>query len=233
LKDTAIFIGGSDVAAAENLLDAVRAAMLPQFGLRVSVLFDANGANTTAAAALRAAARHIGLKGVRALILAATGPVGQRIARLLAAHGAEVRLGSREQARAQVVCERIRQRIPAGRLEPVSTGTLAGLETALKDRELLIAAGAAGIELLPATAWSQCSRLKVAIDLNAVPPAGIQPIAPADKATERDGVICYGALGIGGIKMKIHKAAVMRLFERNDQILDAEEIEALGEKGTG
>jgi methylenetetrahydrofolate/methylenetetrahydromethanopterin dehydrogenase (NADP+) len=37
-------------------------------------------------------------------------------------------------------------------------------------------------------------------------------------------VACFGAVGVGGTKMKIHKAAVARLFERNDQVLDAEEI---------
>src|ERR1700730_11202759 len=49
LKHTAIFIGGSDVASGEKLLAEVRKHMLPKFGLRVSVLLDANGANTTAA----------------------------------------------------------------------------------------------------------------------------------------------------------------------------------------
>jgi hypothetical protein len=39
--------------------------------------------------------------------------------------------------------------------------------------------------------------------------------------------VVYGAIGIGEMKMKIHKAAIARLFESNDQILDAEEIYAL------
>src|SRR2546421_2323577 len=69
LKHTAIFIGGSDVAVGENLLAEVRKHMLPQFGLRVSVLLDANGANTTAAAAVRAAARHFELESTKALVL--------------------------------------------------------------------------------------------------------------------------------------------------------------------
>src|SRR6516164_7395067 len=43
LKSTALFIGGSDVAAGERLLEEARKHMLPQFGLRVSVLFDASG----------------------------------------------------------------------------------------------------------------------------------------------------------------------------------------------
>ena len=55
--------------------------------------------------------------------------------------------------------------------------------------------------------------LKLAIDLNAVPPTGIAGIQPQDKAVERDGQICYGAIGVGGTKMKLHKAAIRRLFE--------------------
>ena len=61
LARTALFIGGSDVAAGERLLAEVRRHMIPQFGLRVSVLLDSNGANTTAAAAVRSAARHLDL----------------------------------------------------------------------------------------------------------------------------------------------------------------------------
>src|SRR5947209_14605817 len=82
LKRTALFIGGSDVAAGERLLAEAVRHMLPQFGLRVSVLLDANGANTTAAAAVRAAARHLDLKQAQALVLGGTGPVGQRVALL-------------------------------------------------------------------------------------------------------------------------------------------------------
>src|SRR5207237_2887809 len=90
LKSTAIFIGGSDVAAGERLLEEVRRHMLPQFGLRVSVLLDANGANTTAAAAVRAASRHIQLNNASALVLRGTGRLAQRVARLLARPGAAV-----------------------------------------------------------------------------------------------------------------------------------------------
>src|SRR3984957_17716700 len=100
LKSTAIFVGGSDVAAGEKLLQEARKYMIPQFGLTVSILLDANGANTTAAAAVRAAGRHLDLKGAMALVLGGTGPVGQRVARLLAREGADVRVGSRQQARA-------------------------------------------------------------------------------------------------------------------------------------
>jgi hypothetical protein len=92
----------------------------------------------------------------------------------------------------------------------------------------VIAAGAPGVELLPVELRRQCKSLEVAIDLNAVPPAGIGGIGPQDKAVEHDGQICYGAIGVGGLKMKLHKAAIRRLFEANDAVLDAEEIFALG-----
>ena len=65
--------------------------MLPQFGLRVSVLLDANGANTTAAAAVRAASRHLDLKRPGRWCSAAPARSVQRVARLLARQGAEVR----------------------------------------------------------------------------------------------------------------------------------------------
>ena len=92
----------------------------------------------------------------------------------------------------------------------------------------MIAAGAPGIALLPDVLRRSATDLKVAIDLNAVPPTGIGGIQPQDKAVERDGQICYGAIGVGGTKMKLHKAAIRGLFESNDLVLDAEEIYALG-----
>ncbi len=229
LKRTAFFIGGSDVAAGEALLAEALRHMLPQYGLRVSVLLDANGANTTAAAAVRAAARHLDLAQARALVLGGTGPVGQRVARLLARQGAEVRVGSRQLARAAGVVEAIRARVPDAQLEPVAITGLDELQSALSSRTLVIAAGAAGVVLLPKAARAACPGLKVAIDLNAVPPLGIEGVEAGDKGVERDRVLCYGALGVGGTKMKIHRAAVARLFESNDQVLDAEEVYALGE----
>jgi hypothetical protein len=228
LAKTAIFVGGSDVAAGERLLAEVQKHMIPQFGLRVSVLLDANGANTTAAAAVRAAARHLALEGARALVLGGTGPVGQRVALLLALEGAAVRVGSRQAARAAGVCEAIRKKAANAALEPVAAGTPDEVRAALDGCALVISAGAAGAVLLPKAVRVACPTLRVAIDLNAVPPLGVEGVDVTDKAKERDGAVCYGAVGVGDTKMKIHKLAVARLFERNDQVLDAEQVYALG-----
>ena len=95
--------------------------------------------------------------------------------------------------------------------------------------QLVIAAGAAGVELLPADVRQTMRNLKVAIDVNAVPPVGIAGISSRDKAVDQAGVICYGAFGVGGLKMKIHKAAVRKLFESNSQIFDTAGIYQIGE----
>lgn len=229
LHRTAIFVGGSNVGLGEQLLAEVRKHMLPQYGLCVSVMLDPSGANTTAAAAVRAAARHLDLKTTTALVLGATGPVGRRVALLLARQGALVRVGSRERSRAESVVESIRSETPEGNLEPVSADPAGDLSVALAGCTLVVASGAAGVVLLPRAARQACLTLRVMIDLNAVPPAGIEGVAIADKGVEHNGVFAYGAIGVGDLKMKIHKAAIARLFDRNDQVLDAAEVYALGE----
>ena len=104
------------------------------------------------------------------------------------------------------------------------------LQSALKGVRLVIAAGAAGIRLLPLSDRRTTSNLQVAIDLNAVPPEGIEGVGVMDQGQQRDGVFCYGAIGVGGTKMKIHKAALRKLFESNGQVLDAEQIFAIGQE---
>jgi hypothetical protein len=95
---------------------------------------------------------------------------------------------------------------------------------AVDGRDLVVAAGAAGAVLLPRKVREASRTLRVAIDLNGVPPAGIEGVELADKGTERDGLICYGALGVGGLKMRVHKAALAELFARHDAVLDIEEM---------
>lgn len=226
LKHTALFVGGSQVSAGEQLLAEIRRTF---FGpMRVSVLLDSNGANTTAAAAVLAAMKHLEFSAVQAAVLGATGPVGRRVVRLLAAEGAQVRAASRDRAKAEAV---VRELAPQpGRVTAVASSNPSETAAAIAGCQLVIAAGAAGAQLLPAAAWEAADELAVLVDLNAVPPLGIEGIDATDRDSDRGGRHAYGALGIGGAKMKVHKAALARLFERNDQVLDAEEVLALGRK---
>ena len=225
LKHTAIFIGGGNVEKSEALLAKALAAMVPEYGLRVSVLFDANGCNTTAAAAVRIAAKTLDLKDKKVLILAGTGPVGQRAALLLAKLGAKVFLSSRtiEKARSAIVS--IGKKIgesPAPVAIQVANDV--ELKSALEGVELVISTGAAGVCRLPEKIRQAVSSLKMVVDLNAVPPMGIEGTSVMDKGAIREGVVCYGAIGVGDLKMKIHRAAIAALFNLNDQVMDALEV---------
>ena len=230
LKSTAIFIGGSDVEAGEALFAAVRTHFVMDFGLTVSVMLDSNGSNTTAAAAVLAASKHLELKSTNSLVLGGTGPVGQRCARLLAEEGGHVRIGSRSKERAEAVCRAIRAQVPKANVEAVATASSGDGPAALEGRDLVIAAGAPGVVLLPKKHRVNCKTLKVAIDLNGVPPEGIEGNGLGDKAKNRDDMHCYGALGVGGTKMKVHKAALAELFTRNDALLDVAAIYAIAKR---
>jgi predicted dinucleotide-binding enzyme len=237
LAATAIFVGGSDVAAAEAVYRRIQQTF---FGpVRVGVMLDPAGANTTASAAVVAAARHLPLGDeaadgrLRALVLGGTGPVGQRVARLLARRHAHVTVASRSEPRAAEVCERIRSQVVDGRLHavamPGAAAPTGAFREALEQAELIVAAGAAGVTLLDAAGRSFARAARVLIDLNAVPPAGIDGVMATDKAKTDGSLVVYGALGVGGTKMKIHRAAIARLFESNAAALDAEEMLAIGE----
>lgn len=230
LKNTAIFVGGSEVGSGEALLEEICQTF---FGpVRVSVMIDSGGCNTTATAAVLSAAAQLPIAKARALVLAATGPVGSRVCRLLARHGGHVRVASRAHDRAQQTCDRIAAKIPAARLEPVEVTSESDLREALDEVQLVFCAGAAGIELLPAKVREKAADLQVVIDLNAVPPLGVEGIEVHDRAKTYGQVCCYGAVGVGGTKIKIHKAAIRKLFEQNDLVLDAEEIFEIGQAVT-
>ena len=222
LTNTAIFIGGTDMAAGETLLGAVKNAF---FGpMRVSVMLDSNGSNTTAVAAVAKLQSAFGdVKGHRALVTAGTGPVGMRAAGLLARAGAVVSVTSRRADKSAGVVEAIRQRF-GGTLRGLMMADASHAAAAIEGAELVLNAGPAGVCLFPRDAWSGRQGLRVIGDVNAVPPLGVEGVEVMDNGADRGGVAAFGALGIGGLKMKIHKACIAQLFEKNDVVLDAETI---------
>jgi hypothetical protein len=225
LQNTAIFIGGTDMRLGEQLLLAVTKSF---FGpMRVSVMLDANGSNTTAVAAVAKLTQAAGgnMNGQRAVVLAGTGPVGMRAAGLLARAGADVTLTSRKPADPAVI-DAITKRF-GGRVRAIAMSDSSGAAAALDGANVVLNTGPAGVCLVPRDAWAGRAGLRAAADLNAVPPLGIDGIDVMDDGAERDGVKTFGALGVGKLKMKMHKACIARLFERNDLVLDAETIAAL------
>ncbi|HZN97888.1 MAG TPA: NAD(P)-dependent methylenetetrahydromethanopterin dehydrogenase, partial [Gemmatimonadales bacterium] len=178
LHNTAVWIGGSNMSAGEQLLAMAQDALFDPFS--VSIMLDSNGSNTTAVAAVVKIEETLGdLRGKKVLILAGTGPVGQRAAGLLAKDGAEVTITSRKPEQG----EKARQFISARFNVPVDAVTLndpSSLPELLQDVEVLLNSGPAGVQMVPRSAWTAAKSLKIAVDLNAVPPLGIEGIEVND-----------------------------------------------------
>jgi hypothetical protein len=222
LKNTAVFVGGADIATGEQLLIAATQAMFKPF--TVSAMLDSNGSNTTAVAAVAKMVQAAGdVRGKRVLIVAGTGPVGIRAAGLFAKAGADVCITSRKADAGERARDLVLKRF-GGTVRAIAMPDAKDAIRACERAELLLNAGPAGVMLVPKQAWASRPGLKVVADANAVPPLGVEGVDAMDDGVAKEGVICFGALAIGNLKMKVHKACIARLFERNDLVLDAETI---------
>ncbi len=226
----AVWVGGSDVGAGEEVLEQVEGAYFGPF--RLSAMLDSDGCNTTAATAVALIAKDRDLSGKRAVIVG-VGPVGLRSAVLLKEEGCEVFattipgdvLGtdSYRKPRGMAVAERIG-------LDTVEAADRAEMEAALEDANIVLASGPAGIELLRQDVWSANPTIEVLADYNAAEPLGIEGTEAGDDLVEREGKLVLGALAIGGQKMKVHKACVRRLFESNDLVLNVDGVYAVAKE---
>jgi len=224
LHNTAVWIGGTNMSAGEQLLAMAQDAMFDP--LRVSVMLDSNGSNTTAVAAVVKIEETLGdLRNRKVVILAGTGPVGQRAAGLLAHDGARVTITSRKPEQGEKARQFISARFDV-HVEATTMDDPQKLPEILDGADVLFNSGPAGVQMVPKPAWTGLKSLKVAVDLNAVPPLGIEGIDVNDAGVKREGITVFGAFGIGNFKTKLHKACITRLFTRNDLVLDAEAIAA-------
>ena len=222
LKNTAVWIGGNNMSAGEQLLAMAQDALFPPFS--VSLMLDSNGSNTTAVAAVVKIEETLGdLAGKKVVILAGTGPVGQRAAGLLARDGARVTITSRKPEQGEKARQFISARFNV-QVEAVTLNDPSQLPGVLDGAEVLLNSGPAGVQMVPNAAWTASKTLQIAVDLNAVPPLGIEGIDVSDAGVKRNGVVVFGAFGVGNFKTKLHKACVTRLFTRSDLVLDAEAI---------
>jgi methylenetetrahydrofolate/methylenetetrahydromethanopterin dehydrogenase (NADP+) len=229
-KNTAIFIGGGNMQEGEAMLAAVRSKFFAKF--RVSVMFDCNGSNTTASAAVAWLAHGRSLEGKRAVVLAGSGPVGQRAAMLLAREGARVAITGRKREVVQAACDSIQARFGV-LVQAIEAPTQAERGAAIEGAHVVLATGAAGITLLDEAQWQSSATLELLADANASPPAGIEGVAQNDRGAVKHGKILFGSLGFGALKLAVHRACIARLFEQNDLLLDADEIYAIAKTMVG
>jgi hypothetical protein len=231
LATIAVWVGGRDVATGEQIFAQVQKGFFGPF--RVSVMLDCNGCNTTAATTIARIAKSRELAGSRAAVLG-VGPVGLRSAVLLAKEGCEVVVATlpadlfgddRVYHRPRGLA--VAQRLGLDVREPADRGELQAL---LEGVEIVLAAGPAGVPVLPSDFWMRHSTLQLLADYNAAEPLGIEATKATDDLAEYGGKRVLGALAIGGPKMKVHKACVRRLFESNDRVLDTDAVYAIAKE---
>ena len=218
---TGIFLGGRDPHLAIDMLNAARAAMVPPF--EVSVFADPSGAFTTAAAMVATVkaslkrAGAVGLAGQRILIFGGTGPVGAATALLCARAGAETSVLShagltRAQEAAALLTERYGVTVSG------ADGSSAERVTALMaEADAVFNAAAAGVQVLTSAQIAAGARLRVACDVNAVPPAGIEGVGVMDSgvvmAASPSAAVGLGALAVGNIKYKVQQSLLRQMHE--------------------
>jgi methylene-tetrahydromethanopterin dehydrogenase len=205
---TALLIGGREPILALDMLEAARKAMIPPH-FEISVMVDPSGAFTTAAAMVAVAERHLkaqglGLEGRKVAVFGATGPVG-RIAGLIAAQaGAEVTLiGYDGIARVATAAEQLGGRFGVA-LAAAAGNTDAAKATAIGRAEVILAAGRAATPILSRAQLAAALALKVALDVNAVPPEGLEGVGAFDdgKPIEGGTGVGVGALAVGNVKFR-------------------------------
>ncbi len=225
-RETGIFIGGWDVNEAAEMLTQTRTAMVPPF--EVSVFADPNGAYSTAAAMIAMAEAELikrdgrGFEG-RNTVVFGGGPVGLCAAVLVAQENGRPMLARltpakpEREAAATGFFERYGVNIPW-----VSAQSDDGKRSALESAEVVICAAKAGIRILTSDMLENAAAMKVAVDVNAVPPSGIEGIGPRDaNVALPGGAVGIGALAVGDIKYKV-QSDLLKYMQKADEavILD-------------
>jgi methylene-tetrahydromethanopterin dehydrogenase len=219
LKRTGIFIGGRDMHLAMDMFNAAKEAMVPPF--EISVLTDPSGAFTTAAAMVAAVAQQLKeknneeLKGQRIIVIGGTGPVGASAAVLAAKLGAEVTVLGRAMDKANHVAELCNTRYGTV-VEGIHGDAADHIDDLLLEADVIFATAKAGIQVLDEDQIATAKSLKVAADLNAVPPAGIAGISLHDNGkpigASTSGAVGIGPLAIGIIKYQTQQKLLTQMY---------------------
>ncbi len=223
IKRTGIFIGGRDIGLAMDMISSAKQAMVPPF--EVSILADPSGAFTTAAALVACAEKELkekhnkDLANSKALVFGGTGPVGIATGVIASLAGATTSLVDHMSIDTANDAAKEYNR----RCQSTLTGAMAGSDEEkvllLADVDIIFCTAKAGIQVLSSEVLNQAKQLKVAGDVNAVPPAGIAGVGANDNGSTLDTpqpATGIGALTVGNIKYKLqHK--LLELILENDK----------------
>ncbi len=238
IKQTGIFLGGRDIGLAMDMMSSAKQAMVPPF--EVSILADPSGAFTTAAALVACVEKQLKekhskeLKDCKALVFGGTGPVGIATGVIASLAGATTSLVDHMSiGTAEDAAKEYNRRCKSSLI-----GTKAGSdeekEQLIADADIVFCTAKAGIQVLSENNLAKAKQLKVAGDVNAVPPAGIAGIGVNDDGValdNPDGTFGIGALAVGNIKYKLqHKLLGLLLETEKPVYFDFREAFTMAQK---
>jgi methylene-tetrahydromethanopterin dehydrogenase len=223
VKRTAIFIGGRDIGLALSMLDHAKKAMVPPF--QVSVCADPSGAFTTAAALVALVEKELkakhstGLEGCRAVVFGGTGPVGIATGVIASLNGAQTTIVDHLTSDNALAVAQEYNQLCGCTLRGTYGSSDADKAHLISNADIVFCTAKAGIEVLNASVLAHAEQLKVAGDVNAVPPLGIEGVklkdlgVPLQYATAAPGAMGIGALAVGNVKYQLQQALLRAMLE--------------------
>lgn len=225
IRRTGIFIGGRDMGLAMDMMNNAKQAMFPPF--QVSVLADPSGAFTTAAALVACVENKLKtnhgteLKDCKALVFGGTGPVGIATGVIASLAGATTVLVDHMSIDTANDAAKEYNR----RCHSTLTGAVASTDKEkamlIADADIIFCTAKAGIQVLSANVLAQAKQLKVAGDVNAVPPAGIAGIesnATGITLNTPGGATGIGALAVGNVKYQLQHKLLKLILETDKPV---------------
>jgi methylene-tetrahydromethanopterin dehydrogenase len=214
VKHTAFLIGGKNAERSENVFKAVKDAMFPPF--KTSIVIDPAGAYTTAAAMVAKVesallVSKLGELRDKTCAILGTGAVGQIATVLLAKMGCNVKIVSLNPKRVdgKEHAENIARLLAKDhgvQVQGVFAPTPASKIEVLKKADVVMCAGIKGIRLIDKEMLNEVKHIKVLLDINAIPPFGVEGIELKDDMREMmPGIFTIGALTVGNLKHKVEK----------------------------
>jgi methylene-tetrahydromethanopterin dehydrogenase len=211
LRRSAILVGGRDAGIAMDMVDTAKEAMVPPF--EVSILADPSGAFTTAAAVVACVERQLqqhhrmSLEGARVVIFGGTGPIGVATGVIASLAGATTTLVDYSSIDSALAKAAEYNRRCGTTLRGAYGCSDADLARLVSRQDAVICTAKAGVQVLNASVLEDARELKVAADINARPPAGIEGMNPKDdgaptRYASAAGAVSVGPLTIGKVKVR-------------------------------
>jgi len=213
-KNTIFMIGGKNAEKAEKVLEAIKNAMFPPF--KGNIIIDPAGAYTTAAAMVAKAensllANKLGELKDKTCAIMGTGAVGQIAAVLLAKLGCNVTIASLNPKRTDGKehiegIAKLLAKEHGVQVQGVFAPTAASKGEIIEKADVIMCAGIRGVQIIDKEMLKDVKHMKVLVDINAVPPLGIEGIELKDDMREMmPGIFTIGALAVGELKHKLEK----------------------------